>query len=91
MTAQSFDLRVMGFPDHACSICGWRFFTTGALYRHSRGCSRARVVLRERGLAVTALNNSRRVECSECGKVSTPGGLALHQHYSGHAGKVEQT
>ena len=85
------ELKRAGFPDRACPVCGWRFFTTLALHEHRQGCSQARANLRKAGLAVTALNNSRRLRCDECGKVSTPSGIALHQRGLGHSGKTELT
>lgn len=42
------------------------------------------------GQQVTALNNSRRVRCDECEKVSTPSGIGSHQHFTGHVGRTEQ-
>ncbi len=42
------------------------------------------------GRRVVALNNSRRVRCTECGKLSTPSGIALHQRKFNHSGKVEE-
>lgn len=46
-------------------------------------------ILRERGRKVTALNNSRRVRCTECGRVSTPSGIGSHQRATNHVGKAE--
>lgn len=34
---------------------------------------------------------ARRVECLECGKISTPGGIGMHQKSSGHSGKADVT
>lgn len=95
MTATAPELRAAGFARLACPLCGWRFFTTGGRERHLAACRRhaesrrARAVRRETGLRVTELNNSRRYRCGGCDKTSTPSGIALHQHYSGHEGRVE--
>lgn len=89
MTAEPLELRNVGYADRACAHCGWRFFTTLGLAEHVRDCAH-RQNLRERGLAVVALVNSRRVECAECGHISTPGGLSLHQKYRGHEGRIER-
>lgn len=33
-------IRTLGFHDRACSVCGWRFFTTAALADHQLTCER---------------------------------------------------
>ena len=59
--------------------------------RNWRRTKRGQQVMRERGLAVTALLNSKRFACAECGKESKPGPLALHHRASGHVGRIELT
>ncbi|WP_372734879.1 hypothetical protein [Nocardioides sp.] len=92
-----------GIPKRPCPTgCGARFFTRVGVEEHVRlGCttgspvhcrklpSKAQTAARRAtGLAVTARTNARRVQCA-CGKVSTPAGIGLHQHYSGHVGRTE--
>lgn len=59
--------------------------------RNWRRSAHGKAGLHKRGLAVTALNNSKRFACAECGKESTPAGIGLHQRYSGHIGRTELT
>ena len=85
-------LRTLGFADRACSVCGWRFFTSAALYDHSLTCrppKRISAALRQAGLRVAALNNSRRRQCNECGLTSTLAALGYHQKHAGHSGYTD--
>lgn len=41
------------------------------------------------GRRVSAANNAQRLRCDECGKVPTSSGIALHQHRTGHADRLE--
>lgn len=44
---------------------------------------------KERGRQISMQNNARRVRCDGCGHESTPAGVGVHQHYSGHTGRTE--
>lgn len=91
------ELRQLGFSDRACGRCGWRFFTTAGLWDHQQECEQLAAVerrvlaLRQTGLAVTALNNARRIRCHGCELVATPGPITVHQRATGHTGRTELT
>ncbi len=85
-------LRTLGFADKACRTCGWRFFTWDGLTEHEADCdsrppSPAQVAAwKEAGQRIAATNNARRRGCADCGLVSSPAGIGIHQKATGHAG-----
>lgn len=90
------DLRTLGYADKACGVCGWRFFTTAGRYEHEATHfapppEPVSPALREAGLRVAALNNSRRCRCDVCGLTSTRPALGFHQKHTGHTGWTEDT
>ncbi|MCB0908226.1 MAG: hypothetical protein KDB63_14020 [Nocardioidaceae bacterium] len=92
MSTATLDVKVLGFVDRACAVCGWRFFTSAALYEHSLGCrppKRVAPAQREAGRRVAALNNSRRRRCNDCGYASTPAAVGNHLKHTGHTGWTE--
>jgi hypothetical protein len=82
-----------------CLTCGDSFFTQVGLAEHVRLGQHNQTVrlwvggvspaLRENGLRVAQLNNSRRRRCDGCGLVSTPAAVGIHQKFTGHTGWAE--
>jgi hypothetical protein len=80
----------VGLDEHHRLGCGNGHGSPVTVRKLWRMTPARKAALEVRGLHVTALNNSRRIRCVECGKVSTPSGLALHQRGTGHTGRVEE-
>jgi len=79
----------VGVEEHTRVGCGNDHNAPLTVRRDWKRSKHGKAVLRARGLAVTALINSRRVQCGQCDKVSTPAGLALHQRSANHSGRIE--
>jgi hypothetical protein len=86
-------LRLLGFRDLACGVCGWRFFTSTALREHEADCndcppSLPQIAAWRKDLhrAATHAYNAKRRACLDCGMVSTPAALGSHLWRSGHSG-----
>lgn len=79
----------VGLNEHARLGCGNGHGSPVTVRRLWRLSAAGREALAERGRQVTALNNSRRVRCAECEKVSTPAAIGVHQKYTGHTGRTE--
>jgi len=78
-------IRRMGSYRKACRGCGWRFFTVGGLRDHEAHCL-AQAGRRVAGRAKAAVNNTYSRRCDDCGRLSTPAGLGMHQKHTGHTG-----
>lgn len=81
----------VGLSEHVRVGCGNGHGSPVTVRRSWRLTPAGRRALHERGLAVTALNNARRVRCDQCGRETTPPALANHQRATGHTGKTEVT
>lgn len=84
--APSPDLRALGRWDRACGVCGWRFFTVGALRNHEATCRPpapdAGVKRQTAGRLQAAVNNTFSRRCDGCSLLSTPAGLGKHQKHT---------
>ena len=85
-------------PTKICDTCGESFWTQVGLDEHLRRGDHTR--LRRRWGATCSpatirkgvdprFGNATQRRCCDCGKVSTPAGIALHHKYAGHSGWVE--
>lgn len=65
--------------------------TQGYTGRWATGCysPEGLAVQQAKGRKLAAQNNARRVRCDGCGHESTPAGVGIHQHYTGHTGRTE--
>ena len=79
----------MGLAEHTRLGCGNGHGSPVTVRRLWSRSAEGRTWLAERGRQVATLNNARRVRCTECGQVSTPSGIGLHQRYTAHVGREE--
>lgn len=83
--------RVTNSKRSTCSECGFTSTPAGlSLHRKHSGHESSKIKYnpitagRKGGKKGAAVVNSRKYICLDCGKISTPGGIANHCRFSGH-------
>ena len=83
-------------PQRKCDTCGEPFWTQVGLDEHvrrgdhstfTRRWTAGRAPVVRQGVD-RRFGNATQRRCCDCGKVSTPAGIALHHKYGGHTGWV---